>query len=776
MRGRSRPPEVDRPVASATWCPPAFRPGALPGWARARPRLESRRATARPTAALAARPRGQRPAGAGARAPRPRRPDGRTGLAGGRRGARRRRRSAASTRRSRRSSRHVARGQRGSPSTATTTSTASARRRSSCARCAPSAPTSTGTCPAAREDGYGLTRGDGRAPGRARARACCVTADCGITAVEEVAAARALGPRRRRHRPPQPARRRRAARRADRPSRGRRLPVPRPVRGRRRLQARRRAARGRRPRPARRPTPTSTSSRWPPSPTACRCAARTAGSCAQGLLALARTEKPGLRALMRVARVDPGAVDARAIGFRLAPRINAAGRLHRADAALELLLTEDEDRAARGRRGARPRQRRPALHRAADPLRGRGAGRRARASAPAYVLAGDGWHPGVIGIVASRIAERHHRPVRDASRSTATRARARAARSPPSTCSAGLDACAAHLLRHGGHRAAAGLHDRAATRSTPSARRSRRTPRRCSTPEDLVPVERVDAVVAGDELGPRAGRGARARWPRSASATPPCRCSCPPRGCVDPRPMGEGKHLRFTVEAGGVRARAVAFGTTALPERRRDGRARRDVRARAQRVEGRRRAAAGPAACWRPTPSRQSCRRARAGHGRVAGGGAGGRARAGLALAGAPDRRRAGGAAPRAVRGGRRGRRRRGRTARRGARASLRARSVRASATAAAAARGTIAALVAHAASACSSSAPTRALRRRAPRRAPRRLRARLVGARSSAIPALAAGFRARRRARPAAPPRPRGGPARAPIADAQAHLAWGDR
>jgi single-stranded-DNA-specific exonuclease len=48
-----------------------------------------------------------------------------------------------------------------------------------------------------------------------------------------------------------------------------------------------------------------------------------------GLRALAATRKPGLRALMRVAQVDPGAIDARAIGFRLAPRINAAGRLHR---------------------------------------------------------------------------------------------------------------------------------------------------------------------------------------------------------------------------------------------------------------------------------------------------------------------------------------------------------------------------------------------------------------------------------------------------------------
>ena len=64
-----------------------------------------------------------------------------------------------------------------------------------------------------------------------------------------------------------------------------------------------------------------------------------------GLRALARTQRPGLQALMRNARVDPAAVDAGAVGFRLAPRINAAGRLGRPDAALELLLTTDKDEA-----------------------------------------------------------------------------------------------------------------------------------------------------------------------------------------------------------------------------------------------------------------------------------------------------------------------------------------------------------------------------------------------------------------------------------------------
>ena len=68
----------------------------------------------------------------------------------------------------------------------------------------------------------------------------------------------------------------------------------------------------------------------------------------EGVAALSRTRKPGLRALMEVASVDPASVGEQALGFRLGPRINAAGRMQRAAAALELVLTDDADRAARG--------------------------------------------------------------------------------------------------------------------------------------------------------------------------------------------------------------------------------------------------------------------------------------------------------------------------------------------------------------------------------------------------------------------------------------------
>ncbi len=124
---------------------------------------------------------------------------------------------------------------------------------------------------------------------------------------------------------------------------------------------------------------------------------------------MANTAKPGLRALMAVSRTDPSGLDAAALGFRLAPRINAAGRLRRADAGLELLLTEDPVRAREiaAELDSVNLERRAVEQRIVWEAEAQVAELGER---PAYVLAAEDWHPGVIGIVASRVVERHHRP------------------------------------------------------------------------------------------------------------------------------------------------------------------------------------------------------------------------------------------------------------------------------------------------------------------------------------------------------------------------------
>jgi single-stranded-DNA-specific exonuclease len=277
----------------------------------------------------------------------------------------------------------------------------------------------------------------------------------------------------------------------------------------------------------------------------------------RGLRALQSTAKPGLRALMTVARVDPGKANERSVGFALAPRINAAGRLYRADAGLELILTEDPlraaqiadelDRANRERRHAEQRIRFEAEAQV-----------RALGERSAYVLAGEDWHQGVIGIVASRLVEQHRCPVVLISMNGET-GKGSGRSIEAFDLLAGLAACDGPLLRYGGHRAAAGLEiERGRVEEFAAAFGAHAE--RVLADEERTPVERVDAVVAGVELGMALAEELQSLAP-FGRGNPGVSLLLADATFADVRPMGEGKHARFTVESRGARARAVAFGT-----------------------------------------------------------------------------------------------------------------------------------------------------------------------------------------------------------------------
>ncbi|HEY1451006.1 MAG TPA: single-stranded-DNA-specific exonuclease RecJ [Solirubrobacteraceae bacterium] len=275
----------------------------------------------------------------------------------------------------------------------------------------------------------------------------------------------------------------------------------------------------------------------------------------RGLRALAHTRKPGLRALMAVARVDQGRVDERSIGFALAPRLNAAGRMYRADAGLELILTEDSlragqiaeelDRANYERREVELRIRHEAEAQVAR------LGERA-----AYVLAGEQWHAGVIGIVASRLAERHHRPVVLIALEGET-GKGSGRSIPGFDLLAGLTECSTHMLRFGGHRAAAGLEIERGRVSGLADAFSEHTGRVLASAE-LTPVERVDALIGGDELSMDLAEELQRLAP-FGNGNPGVSLMLAEACFRDARAMGEGKHVRFTVESRGARAQAVAF-------------------------------------------------------------------------------------------------------------------------------------------------------------------------------------------------------------------------
>jgi single-stranded-DNA-specific exonuclease len=294
-----------------------------------------------------------------------------------------------------------------------------------------------------------------------------------------------------------------------------------------------------------------------------------------GLRALARTQKPGLRALMKAAHVDPATVDAGNVGFRLAPRINAAGRLSHPRSALELLLTEDADEARRlaGRLEELNRDRQAvedAILRAAisQVEEWPDAKKRRRA----YVVWGEEWHEGVIGIVASRLVERYHRPVvliaggegcwKGSGRSI-----------PSFDLHGALSSCARFLERFGGHRAAAGLSIHP-DRVEEFAQAFAGAAEELVTPEDLVPTTVVDAVVPrGAKLTLELCEELRRLAPFGL-ANPDVTLLAPACELGELATVGDGKHLRFRIQRDGRDAGgAIAFGHgTQLDRFRREGR------------------------------------------------------------------------------------------------------------------------------------------------------------------------------------------------------------
>ncbi len=283
----------------------------------------------------------------------------------------------------------------------------------------------------------------------------------------------------------------------------------------------------------------------------------------EGLRLFRDSPRVGLRALMAAASVDPESVDAGALGFRLAPRINAAGRLYRADAGVELMLTDDPDRASAI---AAELDRANAERRWAERKVVEGA-ERARselpaslAEAPALVLAGEGWHPGVVGIAASRMVERHFRPTILLS-VEGGRAKGSARSIPGFDLVAALDATAEHLTRYGGHRAAAGLELDATRLDTFRAAFLEHTASQIE-PGDLVRSERLDALVGvGREgIGMDLARQLESLGP-FGMGNPGPRLLVPSGRLREVRPLGEeGKHSRFQLESGAGRAAGVAFG------------------------------------------------------------------------------------------------------------------------------------------------------------------------------------------------------------------------
>ncbi|MFP5450943.1 MAG: single-stranded-DNA-specific exonuclease RecJ [Thermoleophilia bacterium] len=279
----------------------------------------------------------------------------------------------------------------------------------------------------------------------------------------------------------------------------------------------------------------------------------------RGLERMRRAPRPGIAALCTVAGVEPRTLTARGLGFTIAPCINAAGRLAHPDRALELLMARDEETALPIARelwelnGERREVERAIVEEAiamfeAEPPAIRSAG--------VIVAAGDGWHEGVVGIVASRLVERFERPAiviaRDGDRGKGS------GRSLP-----GVDlhamvggACGA-LGRWGGHAGAIGL-ELPCSRIAEFREDLIRAAEGLRGVIDRARVRTVDAVAGCPDLTLETAEALDALAP-FGRGNPPVRIAVPAARIESPQAVGQGKHLQVRLTAGGAHARGIGF-------------------------------------------------------------------------------------------------------------------------------------------------------------------------------------------------------------------------
>jgi single-stranded-DNA-specific exonuclease len=218
-----------------------------------------------------------------------------------------------------------------------------------------------------------------------------------------------------------------------------------------------------------------------------------------GLKLLSETSNPGLRALIRASGLDGKPLTAGRIGFILAPRLNAVGRLGNAMRGVELLLTDDAGEANEiARELEELNQRRQSLDRVMLDDAMRMVDSIDLDETFGIVLAKEGWHAGVIGIVASRIVEQVSRPVVMVALEGDT-GKGSGRSISAFDLHAGLSACQQHLIRFGGHRAAAGITVQ--TTMIPVLQQAfNSVARERLTADDLVPEQRIDLEVRGSDV------------------------------------------------------------------------------------------------------------------------------------------------------------------------------------------------------------------------------------------------------------------------------------
>jgi single-stranded-DNA-specific exonuclease len=278
----------------------------------------------------------------------------------------------------------------------------------------------------------------------------------------------------------------------------------------------------------------------------------------RGALEIARTSRIGLRKLMEVAGVrQPILPDY--IGFRLGPRLNAAGRLSTAEKSLRLLLTQDESEAAILAMGLdqQNRERQEVEQQIFDAAIERIDSHFAAARDAAIVAGARDWHPGVLGIVASRIVRKYHRPAIVIGFDENGIGKGSGRSIEGLNLVEALNRCAGSLEKYGGHEMAAGLALREENFDL-FAKAFCSAARKLLSDEALQPCLRLDHELAFTEIDVEFLRWHEMLQPFGNGNRQPLFLAREVEPVAPPRVMNE-KHLLFRLRQGNRHRRAVYF-------------------------------------------------------------------------------------------------------------------------------------------------------------------------------------------------------------------------
>ena len=280
----------------------------------------------------------------------------------------------------------------------------------------------------------------------------------------------------------------------------------------------------------------------------------------KGLCALYNPVRPGVRALLEVAQILDKKVTVSTVAFAIAPRLNAAGRLGTAKTAVELLLTDSDEKAKEIAQllDNSNKERQSAEHSISEEAQALIDTDKDFGDKKVIVLANESWHNGVIGIVASKMMEKYYRPCILISLNNG-KGKGSGRSIENFNLFDALTACSDTLINFGGHSAAAGLE--ISEENIPLfEEKINKYAKEVLTESDMHPVVKIDCILGGANLNISTVKLLSSLEPYGMGNEAPVFATKDAK-VISASTVGvDGKHLRMQVEKDGVRVNCIGFG------------------------------------------------------------------------------------------------------------------------------------------------------------------------------------------------------------------------